>query len=410
MRLTAFVRDNLRWLAAGIAISLASSFGQTFFISLFSGDIRTTFGLTDGEWGGLYTIATLISAACLIQAGRLADDFTTRAMAACVVLLYAAVALAMAGNGAAWMLVPIVAGLRFCGQGMMSHLCMTAIARWFRARRGIAVAVAGLGFSLGEAVLPLIVEAVKPHLGWRGTWVAVSALLLAGFLPAFLWLMARERRPAGTAEAHETSPGLGARHWTRRDVLGHWLFWAILPGVLAPSFIGTSVFFHAVHLSEVKGWDFAVIARAYPAYAVCSVTLAFASGAAIDRWNAPALLPFFLLPMVVASAMVGLAGDETGLFVAFALLGVSQGVVSAFFGTLWPELYGTRHLGAVRAVAISAMVVSSAIGPGLTGALIDAGVAFTDQALFMSGFCLACSAAFVAVTRRIASERALGRG
>ena len=55
--------------------------------------------------------------------------------------------------------------------------------------------------------------------------------------------------------------GLGGRHWRRGEVLRHWLFWAIVPMVLTPGFIGTVVFFHQVHVSEVKGWSLAAMAK-----------------------------------------------------------------------------------------------------------------------------------------------------
>ncbi len=36
-----FYRDNARWLMAGLMLTLCSSFGQTFFISLFAGQIKS---------------------------------------------------------------------------------------------------------------------------------------------------------------------------------------------------------------------------------------------------------------------------------------------------------------------------------------------------------------------------------
>ncbi len=408
MSILRFFRENARWLGAGVLLSFASSFGQTYFISLFSAEIRGAYGLSDGDWGVLYTAGTLISAALLIQAGKLADHYTTRSLAMGVLVIYALVALSMSANESVYLLVAVIAGLRFCGQGMMSHLCMTAMGRWFAASRGRAVAVAGLGFSLGEALLPGIVAGLEPLLGWRGIWVAAAVVLVAVYLPAIRWLTASERRPQGDAGGDGGTAGLGARHWTRRDAMRHWLFWAILPGVLAPPFIGTSVFFHAVHLSEVKGWDFSAIAAAYPVYAVVTVCFSFVAGSLIDRFGAASLLPGFLLPLAAGMTVLGLGNGEGAIFVAFALMGVSQGTVTAFFGALWPELYGTRHLGAVRAVAISAMVISTAVGPGVTGSLIDLGVPFVTQALFMAAYCVAISATFLAVARRITSERALG--
>lgn len=35
-----------------------SSFGQTYFVSLYGQDFREAFGLTDGGLGGLYAIGT----------------------------------------------------------------------------------------------------------------------------------------------------------------------------------------------------------------------------------------------------------------------------------------------------------------------------------------------------------------
>ncbi len=35
-----FYRDNGRWLLAGLLLAIFSSFGQTYFISLFAGQIK----------------------------------------------------------------------------------------------------------------------------------------------------------------------------------------------------------------------------------------------------------------------------------------------------------------------------------------------------------------------------------
>jgi MFS family permease len=341
-----FYRDNARWLTAGLLMALCSSFGQTFFISLFAGHIKTTYGLTDGGWGGIYTVATLTSAALLIQAGGLADTVPLRRLALMVLGLFAVVAAGMALNTSAFVLVALIAGLRFCGQGMMGHISMTAMGRWFRAHRGRAVAVAGLGYSLGEAVLPTAVVGLIAC-----TWGVTAAVLVLVFAPLFMWLLNESRRPKGVAEV-DLGAGMGGRHWRRRDVLSHWLFWALMPGILAPNFIGTSAFFHQVHVSDVKGWELAVMT------------------------------------------------------LMMALIGLTQGGSVALLGALWPELYGTRNLGSIKALATSAMVFATALGPGVTGMLIDAGIMFPDQTWGFALWCLLGSGMFVMVRTRLRAELA----
>jgi sugar phosphate permease len=400
-----FYRDNARWLAAGLMLALCSSFGQTFFISLFAGQIKSVYGLSDGEWGSLYTVATLTSAAIIIQAGGLADTVPLRRLALMVLGLFAVVAAGMAVNQSVIILVALIAGLRFCGQGMMGHISMTAMGRWFRAHRGRAVAVAGLGYSLGEAVLPAVVVALIAWIGWRATWGVAAGVLALGFGPLFLWLLNESRRPKGQADV-DLGAGMGGRHWRRREVLSHWLFWALLPGILAPNFIGTSAFFHQVHVSEVKGWSLAVMALGYPAYAGVTVISSMACGWLVDRFGAVSLLPFYLLPMA-AGIIVIAPGDGVGSWhMMMALIGLTQGGSNALLGALWPELYGTRNLGSIKALATSAMVFATALGPGVTGMLIDAGIMFPDQTWGFALWCLLGSGTFLAVRARLRVEMA----
>ena len=49
----------------------------------------------------------------------------------------------------------------------------------------------------------------------------------------------------------------------------------------------------------------------------------------------------------------------------------------------WAEYYGTSHLGAIKSLASALMILGSAIGPGITGMLIDFGFDFSQQ---MIGF------------------------
>jgi len=67
-------------------LTLSSCFGQTFFISIFAGEIRGEFGLSHGEWGGIYTIGTLASALLMLWAGGLTDRFRIRNLAPVVLM------------------------------------------------------------------------------------------------------------------------------------------------------------------------------------------------------------------------------------------------------------------------------------------------------------------------------------
>ncbi|WP_420394052.1 MFS transporter [Acuticoccus sp.] len=395
-----FYRRNAWWLGTGALFMFGSSFGQTYFIALFAGGIREEFGLSNGEWGGLYTVSTLASALCLIQLGRLADTMTLARLARIVLLAYAVAACAMALSQNVVMLALAVFGLRFCGQGMMTHLSTTAIARWFRANRGKAIAVAVLGFPLGEAMFPSIGVAVLGAVGWRGTWLIVAAAILLVLLPSLHLLLRHGRTPQGEGGGTD-SPGLLGRQWTRAEVVRHWSFWAVLPGLLAPPFIGTCAIFHQVHIANVRDWDLSVMALGFTMYAGVSVASSLASGPLVDRIGPTRLLPVALLPLAAAISILAIPGGVEVWFAMLAGIGASQGFTVTLLGSIWPTLYGTRWLGSVRAVASAGMVMATALGPGITGAVIDAGVPFPGQALALSAWCLVMAGVFTLVAPRL---------
>ena len=400
---TPFLRANARWLAGAFSLTCFSSVGQTFFIALFAGEIRTAHGLSHGGFGLLYMVATLASALTLVALGRIVDVWPTERVATGVILALAAAALLMAAATSVPALLLALYLLRLFGQGMMSHTAMTAMGRWFVAGRGRAVSITTTGHQFGEGLLPIAVASVLPLLpSWRALWVAAAAVLLAVALPIARRTLAVPRVPSA-ADTAETARG---RQWTRREVLRDAPFWVVVAGVVAPSFIGTSVFFHQVHLGEIKGWSGTVVAGSFAVLSLTTVVVALATGQAIDRIGARRLLPAFLVPLALGCIVLGTREHPMTMPTFMFLLGLSYGMSSSVFGAIWPELYGTRHLGAIRSVVFAAMVFGSAIGPGLTGLLIDRGVGFERQLLAMSLWCAFALVAMTLVSRRL-GRRAL---
>jgi MFS family permease len=396
-----FLAENRRWLATGLLLAFGACLGHTWFIALFAGEIRAEYGLSDGQWGLLYTAATLASAALLFGRGSWADTVPLSRLAPMVAVVFAGAAVLMAAGQAIWMLGIAVFLLRFCGQGMFSHMQQTAMARWFVATRGRAMAIANLGYTTGQVLLPLPAVLLMGWIGWRASWLVVAAILLLLILPLLVWLLAQNRSPQGSVGGVAGAPGLGGRHWRRPEALRHWLFWALVPLMLTPGYIGTVVFFHQVHIAEIKGWSLVAMAPAYPAWALSEVAAAFAAGWFADRWGPARLLPFAVLPMGLGIAMIGMAGTPLAWIVAIGLIGVTQGIANTVWGTLLPATYGTDHIGSVRSVASAVLVVSTALGPGIGGVIIDWGIPVTDQAWVMAAWCLGLSLAMVPVMRRV---------
>ena len=383
------LRREWRFLLFGLLMALWSSPGQTYLISLFSAQFRQEFGLSHGGFASIYTAATLVSAAILLQAGPLIDRMRLRTFVWWITVAMAIATAGMSLVSGPFSLLAAILCVRFMGQGMMSHVAVTAMARRFERERGRAIAIAGLGFPFGAAVFPPIVIIALGWMDWRAVWLFLAAAAALCLLPLIPLLL---RHTAGWNDEGTDAPAaapVDRRHWTRGDMLRDFRFYLIAPAPMAHSAIGTGIFFHQVHLIATKGWSLEWWGVCFTIFAVCHVVGSLAAGWLVDRVRARRVMPFVLLPL--ALALVALAGLDDAIWAALilALIGIGAGAVHPVTAALWPEIYGTRHLGAIRSVAAVAGVFASALGPVGMGWALDAGIT-------IAAIALACAAITVA--------------
>lgn len=397
-----FARQNARWLGAGALLMFLSSFGQTFFISLFAGEIRAEFGLSHGAWGGIYALGTTASAVVMVWSGALTDRFRVRALGPMVLTGLALACLSMALAPGAWALPLVVFLLRLFGQGMSTHTAAVAMSRWFTATRGRALSIATLGFSAGEALLPLIFVSLLVWVDWQVLWMLCAGIAVLG-IPLLVRLLRQERTPQSIAESH-ASLGMQGRHWTRIQTLRHPLFWFMVPAILGPSAFGTAFFFHQVHYAEIKGWTHLELVALFPIYTGAAVAAMMGYGWALDRFGTVRLITSYQLPFVAAFILFSTCATPLGALAGLLCMALAVGGNVTLPNAVWAEFFGTRHIGAIKASAAAAMVLGSAIGPAITGWGIDRGVGLETQYLFVALYYLLTTLSLWIGIRRYARD------
>jgi MFS family permease len=364
-----FCLSHPRMLAFGVLMTLFSSFGQTFLISIFVPRILETFGLGTATFGMIYAGATLTSAFCLPYFGRLIDrvPLAKFSLAAGGGLALACFAMALSWN-VPTLFVSLLA-LRLAGQGLLSLTAATTMARHFGSGRGKALSVSALGYPLGEGLLPLLIVLLVHAVGWRLSWCILGGVILCILLPATHSLVGRGKSPTDALEAPSTKVRKGH---AMRDAT----FYLLLPTNLFLPFVLTALFLYQIPLAAALGWGAQTMAAAFIGFAVARLVMSLAIGPLIDRWSATRFFPYILIPASLGIATLVLHDAPWVPYAYLLLVGLSQGMAGPVMTAVWAEVYGVESLGATKGAVATFGVLATALGPLVFGYLLGSGMSF----------------------------------
>jgi len=394
-------------LSIGVFLIFSSSIGQTFFISLFSGEIRNEFSLSHGMFGIFYSAATLLSAIVFFWLGKLTDKFNLTFLGLVTLGALSGFAFLLSSAETIFLLFLSLLGLRLFGQSMLGHIAITAMGRWFSEKRGRALSIALLGHPIGEALLPSLIIYFLLQFTWRDIWLGIGIIIIIIFLPLVYWLgkYLKSRQLCRSNDSSLKSKNILNVSWNRSQVLKDLRFYQIIPGLLASPFIVTGVFFHQIHLVETKSWSIALFAYSYPFFALSVIGITFGTGWLVDRFSTIHLLRFFLLPLAFGLLLLASTDNTYVAPVFMILMGASSGAATIIISSIWVELYGINYLGSIRAMCFSMVVLSTSISPALMGLLIDKGVTLNVQFIIFAIYIFFCSISFGIITPNLLITR-----
>ncbi len=365
------------WLVALIGV-VCSSPGQSFSISLFLDFFIEDFGLDRTTISSLYGAGTFAASIALTWVGRQIDKWGNRRVGLGIGVLFGAVLVLSSLISGPIMLFFAFAGMRGLGQGSLPLVSSTAIANWFRSRRGRMMSLLALTFALFQGLYVNMLRLLLEALDWRQVFIVLGLGVAALVIPAFALFMRDKPEDHGLAPDNAAESKLAADssqededNWTLREAMRTPILWIFLVARMLPSAWGTGLILHQVSIFAGLNHSAQVVTEIFALTSLAAAGSALLAGYLIDRFR-PALVVALQMLALLAACLLAMIMRESPLLLAYALaFGLGMGIGYVFDGAVWPNLFGRRFQGEIRGFVYTTSVIGSAIGPSIFGLSYD---------------------------------------
>lgn len=388
------------WLVALIG-AICSSPGQSFSVSLFMDFFIEDFGLDRTAVSSLYGAGTFVASLGLTWVGRQIDARGNRRVGASIGALFTLVlALCSLINGPI-MLFFAFAGMRGLGQGALTLASSTAVANWFRQRRGRMMSLLALAFVLFQGIYVNLLRILLEVMDWRQVYVLLGVGVAALVIPSFALLMRDkpekyglmpDNAAGGAGESDDQASDI-EDNWTLKEAMRTPILWVFIAARILPSAWGTGLILHQVSIFAVLDHSAQVATETFALMSLFAAGSALLAGYLIDRFKPSYVAALQMLALLSASGLAMIM-RETPLLIAYALaFGLGMGIGYVFEGAVWPNLFGRRFQGEIRGFVYTSSVIGSALGPALFGLSYDVSGGYEAVLWLGAGLCLVVLAA-----------------
>jgi MFS family permease len=355
--------------------------GRTQGLGLVTEPLIADLALSRVDYAQLNLWATLIGSVFAIGIGRFIDRIGTRIVLTCVSLALGAIVCLMSEARSFWALAIAVTLTRGLGQSALSVISLAMVGQWFVRRIDTAMAVYSIVMSIGFMAAFPIVGALVQSWGWRAAWMTVGLALIAGLAP-LAWLFAR-RSPesmglAPDGESCRDKPlglsmpaaeNLAGFSW--QQALATPAFWIFAIGAALYGLVASGIGLFNESILAERGFGPNVYYQTLIVTAMTALAGNFGGGWLATRVSLPKLLAVSLFVLTAGLAALPHVTTIAQVMLWAVAMGLGGGLVMVLFFSVWPRVYGRRHLGRIQGAAQALTVLASAAGPLLLAWCIE---------------------------------------
>jgi MFS family permease len=254
----------------------------------------------------------------------------------------------------------------------------TLATRWFTKDRGLAIACATLGTSLGGFLMPPLAALLMDHFGWRATFIALAAISAIVVTP-IAWRILQRRPPHEEATLLEYSlnqPTEKPAALSTAEILRSPDF-----RIIVLSFMPLLLTFNAIQMNLGAYAQDIGVTQQQTAFLVAQLSVLMLIGKILfgklsDRLDQRVLLWSVVAGMIVSILCISAASSYVLLSIGTAILGFVYAGYLPLLGATIASRFDTRAFGQVMGLSGTFLAIGAA-GSVIAASLRDVGGSYS---------------------------------
>ncbi|HJU42845.1 MAG TPA: MFS transporter [Vicinamibacterales bacterium] len=355
--------------------------GRTQGLGLVTEPLMADLGLGRVQYAQLNLWATLIGSLFAIGIGRFIDRLGARIVLTAVALALGVVVAIMSGVQSFWPLAIAVTLTRGLGQSALSVVSLAMVGQWFVRRIDMAMAIYSIALSIGFMIAFPVVGSLVQSRGWRVAWLSIAAGLLVILTPA-AWLLVRKPTGGDRPEVVASAVDEGA---TWQEAITTPAFWVFASGAALYGLVASGIGLFNESILAERGFGPDVYYQTLVVTAMTALIGNFGGGWLATRMSMAGLLAISLFVLALGLGALPHVTTIVHVMLWAVAMGLGGGLVMVLFFSVWPRVYGRRHLGRIQGAAQALTVVASAIGPLMLAWCVELTGTYTGMFTILAG-------------------------
>jgi MFS family permease len=365
--------------------------GAVTLVLLATSGVRSSFGVfikpMEAEFGWDRTSLSIVASLSLFLygavgpfVGRLADRWGPRGVFLVSTVLLGVGALATSWVVTLWQLYLTAGIVTALGAGGAAMSVAAAVAaRWFDARRGLVLGIAGGGMAAGQLLIVPLAMWLTVTWGWRQTFIVLGVGFLCVIVPLVVGFVRNDPRdfglaPYGAREGArpETAAEIAAQRTSVLEAATTAPFWLLAGSFWVCGYTTSGlVLTHLIPHATEHGFHASQAAQALGVMGALNVVGTVLSGWICDRFGQKGPLAAYYLLRGLSLVFLPYVDTVPGLFAFAAIFGLNYISTVPATTALTAKIYGRYSVGELSGWIFFSHQLGSAVGSLVGGYLYD---------------------------------------